>query len=414
MAVVLNFTTAGTFVFLINSSSCYISCCSCTRFATILHDCATPLAVQPTAACNRRKHAFMPAPNQGITHAKCALHHGIVTMPYHCTMSPAGLHSAAAAAMDSGRYPRRGRSASAAAAAAAPAAGQQKKQQQQQQQSKKQQEEEEDAALPADEEELGEDAEGSDDDGSGSSEEEEGDAASDEEAAAGSHAADGEAAGSGEGEQEDDEADGEQEEEEADASGEDEDEEEAAAALDDGAEADDEEEAEEEEEAEGDDAEGDEDEEGATPAPSSSQQQQQQPPPPHRAGAAAGKAAGGRPPKGKPGRPPGTAAKAVTAQRAVHVYRDYSYVLDLPKEEQQMILANAEKVRKARGAARAAPFPEPKRNKCHWDHLLEEAEWMAKEFQRCARSSSSCCMDSCGCGCIMVAWGGPVTCSNGA
>ncbi len=27
-------------------------------------------------------------------------------------------------------------------------------------------------------------------------------------------------------------------------------------------------------------------------------------------------------------------------------------------------------------------FPEPKRGKAHWDFLLEEMEWMAKEFAR--------------------------------
>ncbi len=27
-------------------------------------------------------------------------------------------------------------------------------------------------------------------------------------------------------------------------------------------------------------------------------------------------------------------------------------------------------------------FPEPKRTKSHWDFLLEEMEWMAKEFSR--------------------------------
>ncbi|WIA40512.1 hypothetical protein OEZ86_013861 [Tetradesmus obliquus] len=268
------------------------------------------------------------------------------------------------------RYPRRGRSA---AAAAAPAACQQKKQQQQQQQkSKQQQEEEEDAALPADEDELPEEAggSGSDDDGSGSEEEDEGDDASEE---AGSDAA----AGSGDAEEEAEEAEGSGE-------GEDDDDAEAAAASEEGEEADDEEEEGEEEneddEQEGEAAEDGGQEEGATPVPSSSQQQQggQQQQQRRPGAAAAGKAAIGRP-KGKPGRPPGSAAKALQAQR---VYKDYSYVLALPKAEQQEILAQADKVRKARGAARAAPFPEPKRNKCHWDHLLEEAEWMAKEFQR--------------------------------
>lgn len=28
--------------------------------------------------------------------------------------------------------------------------------------------------------------------------------------------------------------------------------------------------------------------------------------------------------------------------------------------------------------------PEPKRIKSHWDHVLEEMEWLAKDFQRCA------------------------------
>jgi hypothetical protein len=73
----------------------------------------------------------------------------------------------------------------------------------------------------------------------------------------------------------------------------------------------------------------------------------------------------------------------------VRPVRDYSYVLELPKQEQAAILSKAEKVRKFRQSARAPPScPEPKRNKCHWDHLLEEAEWMAKEFQRSGRAAT--------------------------
>jgi hypothetical protein len=59
-------------------------------------------------------------------------------------------------------------------------------------------------------------------------------------------------------------------------------------------------------------------------------------------------------------------------------------------------------VRRARALARAPPGAEPRRNKTHWDHLLEEAEWMAKEFQRCVRA----CVCVCGCACVGGCGGG--------
>jgi hypothetical protein len=43
---------------------------------------------------------------------------------------------------------------------------------------------------------------------------------------------------------------------------------------------------------------------------------------------------------------------------------------------------SAAAIRKQRALARSGPAAEPNRNKTHWDHLLEEADWMAKEFQR--------------------------------
>jgi hypothetical protein len=57
-------------------------------------------------------------------------------------------------------------------------------------------------------------------------------------------------------------------------------------------------------------------------------------------------------------------------------------VLSMSKVDQNKLLNQAAALRKTRHLARAAAPVEPKRNKTHWDHLLEEVIWMAKEFQR--------------------------------
>ena len=54
-------------------------------------------------------------------------------------------------------------------------------------------------------------------------------------------------------------------------------------------------------------------------------------------------------------------------------------------EEEVEILAKARKIRRRRDARVPQPFPEPKREKTHWDFLLEEMQWMAKEFSRYSR-----------------------------
>ncbi len=40
-------------------------------------------------------------------------------------------------------------------------------------------------------------------------------------------------------------------------------------------------------------------------------------------------------------------------------------------------------------ARQLPPSAEPKRGKAHWDHVLEEMAWMAKEFQRCALAGAA-------------------------
>lgn len=57
------------------------------------------------------------------------------------------------------------------------------------------------------------------------------------------------------------------------------------------------------------------------------------------------------------------------------------------RERQEALLQCAAEIRAARDAA-ARPLPaapEPKRAKAHWDFLLEEMAWLAKEFQKCGR-----------------------------
>ncbi len=66
------------------------------------------------------------------------------------------------------------------------------------------------------------------------------------------------------------------------------------------------------------------------------------------------------------------------------------------------LLERAAQIRKLRDslARPAPPAAEPKRPKTHWDHLLEEMTWLAKEFQKsvsnpfCVEESVAaiCCM----------------------
>lgn len=58
---------------------------------------------------------------------------------------------------------------------------------------------------------------------------------------------------------------------------------------------------------------------------------------------------------------------------------------------EEQLLEEAAAIRRLRDTlARPAPHAiEPKRPKTHWDHLLEEMAWLAKEFQKCARSVHS-------------------------
>ena len=68
------------------------------------------------------------------------------------------------------------------------------------------------------------------------------------------------------------------------------------------------------------------------------------------------------------------ASMATTAQRNV-AYATASDERDL---------ANAEHLTRADSfAGKPLPlFPEPSRNKVHWEHMLEEMSWLAKDFVR--------------------------------
>ena len=52
------------------------------------------------------------------------------------------------------------------------------------------------------------------------------------------------------------------------------------------------------------------------------------------------------------------------------------------KEADDAILARAKAIRRVRYQKSWQPSAEPKREKEHWDFLLDEMQWMAKEFAR--------------------------------
>ncbi|KAL4852636.1 Protein PHOTOPERIOD-INDEPENDENT EARLY FLOWERING 1 [Chlorella vulgaris] len=52
------------------------------------------------------------------------------------------------------------------------------------------------------------------------------------------------------------------------------------------------------------------------------------------------------------------------------------------RREEDGVLVEAGRIKATRGALKVAPCPEPKRGKTHWDCLLEEMTWLAKEFAK--------------------------------
>jgi HSA len=56
------------------------------------------------------------------------------------------------------------------------------------------------------------------------------------------------------------------------------------------------------------------------------------------------------------------------------------------EEYEEDILRRAAEAAARRNTKALPAFPEPKRGKAHWDFVLEEMAWMAKEFVKCAPS----------------------------
>ncbi|KAI7839523.1 hypothetical protein COHA_006706, partial [Chlorella ohadii] len=52
------------------------------------------------------------------------------------------------------------------------------------------------------------------------------------------------------------------------------------------------------------------------------------------------------------------------------------------RREEDAVLAQAKRIQEVLSAAKVPPCPEPKRGKMHWDCVLEEMAWLAKEFAK--------------------------------
>lgn len=50
--------------------------------------------------------------------------------------------------------------------------------------------------------------------------------------------------------------------------------------------------------------------------------------------------------------------------------------------QEDAIIGRANQIYEWRNTKQMPAFPEPKRSKVHWDHVLEEMNWMAKEFSK--------------------------------
>ena len=50
--------------------------------------------------------------------------------------------------------------------------------------------------------------------------------------------------------------------------------------------------------------------------------------------------------------------------------------------QEDAVVEHAQNIYEQRNTKQLPAFPEPKRSKAHWDHVLEEMNWMAKEFSK--------------------------------
>ena len=66
------------------------------------------------------------------------------------------------------------------------------------------------------------------------------------------------------------------------------------------------------------------------------------------------------------------------------------------QEREDAILQRAADIRRTKAAASRTGWQEPKRPKGHWEHLLEEMQWMAKEFAKYASSHGLLPLTECG------------------
>lgn len=51
-------------------------------------------------------------------------------------------------------------------------------------------------------------------------------------------------------------------------------------------------------------------------------------------------------------------------------------------QQEDALIGRAHQIYERRNSKQMPAFPEPKRGKVHWDHVLEEMNWMAKEFSK--------------------------------
>ena len=57
--------------------------------------------------------------------------------------------------------------------------------------------------------------------------------------------------------------------------------------------------------------------------------------------------------------------------------------------QEDAVIEQAQGIHDRRTMKQLPAFPEPKRGKAHWDHVLEEMNWMAKEFSKYSHTPSS-------------------------
>lgn len=86
------------------------------------------------------------------------------------------------------------------------------------------------------------------------------------------------------------------------------------------------------------------------------------------------------------------------AESEVQRQQDKATAQEAEHKRQDEVVDKAKAIQASRSGRQSSAWPEPKRTKSHWDHVMEEMAWMSKEFARCLFCSNSMLA------CVLLLW----------